>query len=118
MLKRSYLTPKCYHHDRTKIFGNNQPERKDKVAWAISENREGVELADQALQLAEEKIKLADGRYKLGLRELLEFNDAVLLLTENQSSLVITYYNLLIELVRLERAIGIIPELAGYEYPQ
>ncbi len=82
------------------------------------ENREGVDLANQALQLAEENLRLADGRYKSGLGDLLEFNDAVLLLTQNQSSLVINYYNFLTELARIERAIGIIPELAGYKYPQ
>ena len=46
----------------------------------------------------------------------LEQGTAVLLLTENQSSLVVTYYNYLTELARLERAIGVIPELANYDY--
>ena len=80
------------------------------------ENREGVNIADQTLSLAKENLELADGRYKAGIGDLLEFNDAVLLLTENQSSLVVTYYNYLTELARLERAIGVIPELANYDY--
>ena len=80
------------------------------------ENREGVNIADQTLNLAKENLQLADGRYKAGIGDILEFNDAVLLLTENQSSLVVTYYNYLTELARLERAIGVIPELANYDY--
>ncbi len=80
------------------------------------QNREGVNIADQTLNLAKENLQLADGRYKAGIGDILEFNDAVLLLTENQSSLVVTYYNYLTELARLERAIGVIPELANYDY--
>jgi len=79
------------------------------------ENREGVDIADQSLGLAIENLELADGRYKAGIGDLLEFNDAQLLYTENQSSLVVTYYNYLTALARIERAIGIIPELADYE---
>ena len=82
------------------------------------ENREGVNIADQTLNLAEENLKLADGRYKAGIGDILEFNDAVLLYTENQSSLVVTYYNYLTELARLERSIGVIPELVDYDYLQ
>jgi len=82
------------------------------------ENREGVNIADQTLNLAKENLELADGRYKAGIGDILEFNDAVLLFTENQSSLVVTYYNYLTELARLERAIGLIPELSGYDYLQ
>ena len=82
------------------------------------ENREGVDIADQTLNLAKENLALADGRYKAGIGDVLEFNDAVLLLTENQSNLVVTYYNYLTELARLERAIGVIPELGGYDYFQ
>jgi len=80
------------------------------------ENREGVNIADQTLNLAKENLELADGRYKAGIGDLLEFNDAVLLYTENQSSLVVTYYNYLTELARLEKSIGIIPELSGFNY--
>jgi outer membrane protein len=77
------------------------------------ENREGVDIADQTLELSKENLKLADGRYKAGIGDVLEFNDAQLLFTENQSSLVVTYYNYLTALARIERAIGVIPELQG-----
>lgn len=78
------------------------------------ENRAGVDIADQTLELAAENLRLAEGRYKAGIGDLLEFNDAQLLFTENQSSLVVTYYNYLTALARIERAIGIIPELQGF----
>ena len=79
------------------------------------ENREGVDIADQTLELAKENLELADGRYKAGIGDVLEFNDAQLLFTENQSSLVVTFYNYLTALARIERAIGVIPELQGDE---
>jgi len=79
------------------------------------ENREGVDIADQTVELAEENLRLAEGRYKAGIGDLLEFNDAQLLYTENQSNLVITYYNYLTALARIDRAIGVTPELADYD---
>ena len=80
------------------------------------ENREGVEIADQTLVLAQENLDLAEGRYKSGIGDVLEFNDAQLLYTENQSDLVITYYNYLTALARIERAVGVIPELEGHDF--
>jgi len=80
------------------------------------ENREGVEIADQTLALAQENLDLAEGRYKSGIGDVLEFNDAQLLYTQNQSDLVITYYNYLTALARIERAVGVIPELEGHDF--
>ena len=82
------------------------------------ENREGVDIAAQTLLLSRENLNLADGRYKAGLGDILEYNDAQLLYTRNQSSLVITYYSYLTALARIERAIGVIPELVGYDIYQ
>ena len=79
------------------------------------ENREGVDIADQTVELAEENLRLAEGRYKAGIGDLLEFNDAQLLYTENQSNLVITYYNYLTALARIDRAVGVTPELVDYD---
>lgn len=78
-------------------------------------NRAGVDIADQSLGLARENLELADKRYQSGLGDLLEFNDAQLLYTQNQSDLVTTYYNYLISLARIERATGNIPDLKGYD---
>lgn len=79
------------------------------------ENREGVDIADQTLALAAENLRLADGRYKAGIGDLLEFNDAQLLYTQNQSNLVITYYDYLTALARIDRSVGITPELIDYD---
>ena len=79
------------------------------------ENREGVDIADQTVELAEENLRLAEGRYKAGIGDLLEFNDAQLLYSQNQSNLVITYYNYLTALARIDRAVGVTPELVDYD---
>lgn len=79
------------------------------------ENREGVDIADETLELAAENLRLAEGRYKAGLGDLLEFNDAQLLFTQNQSDLVVTYYTYLTALARIERAVGVTPELADID---
>ncbi len=79
------------------------------------ENREGVDIADETLELAAENLRLAEGRYKAGIGDLLEFNDAQLLYTQNQSNLVVTYYNYLTALARIDRAVGATPELVDYD---
>ncbi len=75
------------------------------------ENREGVDIASETLNLAEENFKMASERYKAGLNDMIEYNDAQLLLTRAQSNLIITYYDYLIALARLEYAVGVTPEL-------
>lgn len=80
------------------------------------ENREGVDIAGQSLGLAVENLQLAEKRYQTGLGDLLEFNDAQLLLTQNQTNLVVTYYTYLRALARIEWSTGVIPELQGRVY--
>lgn len=80
------------------------------------ENRQGVDIAGQSLGLAEENLELADKRYQTGLGDWLEFNDAQLLLTQNQTNLVVTYYTYLRALARIEWSTGVIPELQGRTY--
>jgi len=79
------------------------------------ENRQGVDLADEVLELAKENLELAEGRYKAGLNDMIEFNDAQLSLTEAQSTLVTTYYEYLTSLARIERAVGVTDGLAVKE---
>ncbi len=74
------------------------------------ENREGVDIADQTLTLARENLDLAEGRYKAGLNDMIEFNDAQLTYTRSQTDLVSTYYNYLTALARIEFATGIITD--------
>lgn len=71
------------------------------------ENRKAVDLADESLGLAVENLALAEGRYKAGLNDILEFNDAQLNLTTAQSNLVTTYYAYLTALARIENTTGI-----------
>lgn len=73
------------------------------------ENREGVDLASQSVALARENLALAEGRYRAGLNDIVEFNDAQLTYTESQSNLVSTYYSYLTALARIEFATGTIP---------
>lgn len=74
------------------------------------ENREAVDLADQTLTLATENQDLAEGRYKAGLNDMIEYNDAQLTFATSQSNLVVTYYSYLTALARIERAVGVMPE--------
>lgn len=71
------------------------------------ENRKGVDLADEVLGLARENLALAEGRYKAGLNDMIEFNDAQLGFTRAQSNLVTTYYAYLTALARIEHATGV-----------
>ncbi|MBW1791890.1 MAG: TolC family protein [Deltaproteobacteria bacterium] len=76
-----------------------------------NENREGVDIAHETLILAKENFYMASERYKAGLNDMIEYNDAQLLLSRAQSNLIITYYDYLTALARLERAVGVTPEL-------
>jgi len=75
------------------------------------EYRDSVDIAYETMQLATENFELADKRYKAGLNDMIEYNDAQLNLTRSQSNLVLTYYEYLTSLANLEYAIGVIPEL-------
>ena len=76
-----------------------------------NENREGVDIAHETLILAKENFYMASERYKAGLNDMIEYNDAQLLLSRAQSNLIVTYYDYLTALARLERAVGVTPEL-------
>ncbi len=72
------------------------------------QNREGVDLADETLGLAWENLTLAEGRYKAGLNDIIEYNDAQLTYTKSQSNLVVTYYTYLTDLALIQLATGTI----------
>ncbi len=76
------------------------------------EYHDSVDIADETMQLATENFYLADKRYKAGLNDMIEYNDAQLSLTRSQSNLVTSYYDYLTALARIENAIGVVPELA------
>lgn len=71
-------------------------------------NRESVDLEEETLGLAQEKLELAEGRYKAGLNDIIEYNDAQLTYIESQSVLVVTYYAYLTDLARIKLATGLI----------
>lgn len=75
------------------------------------ENREGVDIANETLVLAEENFHMASKRYEAGLNDMIEYNDAQLLLSRAQSNLIVTYYDYLTALARLEHAVGVTPEI-------
>jgi outer membrane protein len=74
------------------------------------EHRDGIKIADMAVQLAQKNLELAEGRYKAGLGDMIEFNDAQLNLTRSQSDLIGTYFSYLTALAGIERATGTTPE--------
>ncbi|WP_028580287.1 TolC family protein [Desulfogranum japonicum] len=71
------------------------------------ENSQSVTLADETLILALENLDLAEGRYKAGLNDMIEFNDAQLNLSAARTSLVSAYYGYLVSLARIEKATGV-----------
>ena len=75
------------------------------------EYRDSVDIAYETLILAAENFVLADKRYKAGLNDMIEYNDAQLNLTRTQSNLVTTYYDYLTALANIEYATGVIPEI-------
>lgn len=76
------------------------------------EHRDSVKIANLAMHLAKRNLELAEGRYKAGLGDMLEFNDAQLNYTESQSDVISTYFSYLTALARINRAAGISPEIS------
>ena len=56
-------------------------------------------------------MELADERYKTGLGDMIEFNDAQVRLTKARSNLVTTFFAYNTALARLDFAVGIYPDL-------
>ncbi len=77
------------------------------------ENREAVDIEAQTLKLARENLDLAEGRYKAGLNDIIEFNDAQLTYSRSQSNLVSAYYTYLTALARIEYSTGVIADTEG-----
>ena len=70
------------------------------------ESRESVIIAEQTLALAAENLQLAEERYKAGIGDMIEFNDAQLNHIRAQSDLVVSYFTYLASLARIENAVG------------
>lgn len=80
--------------------------------YLAEEKRASVFLADKILKLAEENMELADERYKTGLGDMIEFNDAQVRLTQARSNLVTTFFAYNTALAHLDFAVGIYPDLS------
>lgn len=70
------------------------------------ENRKRVQIALQTLEFAKQSVLLAEKRYKSGITDAIEYNDAQLNLTRTRNDLVVTYYSYLIALAGIEHATG------------
>lgn len=70
------------------------------------ENRESVLLNMETVRLATENLNLASERYKAGLNDMIEYNDAELRYTTALGNLVSSYFSYLAALARIEYAIG------------
>jgi len=74
--------------------------------FSLKENEESIKISSLNLELSIANLDLAQQRYKAGLNDLVEFNDAKLEYTKAKSNLVNTYYNYLISHANLEYASG------------
>ena len=70
------------------------------------EGYQSVQLNMETVNLAAENLELASERYKAGLNDMIEFNDAQLRYTTAQGDLVVSYFAYLTALANIDRAIG------------
>jgi len=75
--------------------------------FSLKENEESIKISSLNLELSIANLDLAQQRYKAGLNDLVEFNDAKLEYTKAKSNLVNTYYNYLTSHANLEYASGV-----------
>ena len=75
--------------------------------FSLKENEESIKISSLNVELSIANLDLAKQRYKAGLNDLVEFNDAKLEYTKAKSNLVNTYYNYLISQANLEYASGV-----------
>lgn len=76
------------------------------------ENRAGVKIALETLDLARENLQLAEKRYHSGAYDVIEFNDAQISLTQTQNELVVAYYSYLTALAGIDHATGTLTAVA------
>lgn len=75
--------------------------------YNTKQNYESINIGLLSLKLATKNLDLATQRYKAGLNDLLEVNDAKLEYTQAKSTLVNAYYTYLTSKANLEYALGI-----------
>ncbi len=77
---------------------------------SVKESTDSLNIGLLNVNLATENLDLAKQRYKAGLNDLIELNDAKLEYTQAKSSLVNIYYTYLSNLAKLKYSIGLINE--------
>lgn len=75
--------------------------------YKVQQDLDSIKIEVLNVQLATENLDLATQRYKAGLNDLIEVNDAKLEYTQAKSSLVNSYYNYKKDMAKLEYAKGI-----------
>ena len=75
--------------------------------YNLKQTSESVRIGLLSLNFATKNLSLADERYKAGLNDLIELNDAKLEYTQSKSSLVDTYYSYLSNIANLEYSLGL-----------
>lgn len=73
----------------------------------LKQSYESIDISLLNLELATKNLDLATQRYKAGLNDLLELNDAKLEYTQSKTNLVNTYYTYLTNFAKLEYSLGI-----------
>ncbi len=79
------------------------------------ENRMGIDIASRGLKLANDNLELAAITYSKGSGNVTELNEAQLRYIQSQSNMVITYYDYLTALARIEQAVGVSPQLKEFD---
>ena len=74
----------------------------------VKRMQENIKIAQLNVTLSTQTLSLADQRYKSGLNDMVELNDAKLNYTKSKSNFVNIYYNYLTAVANLDYSVGIV----------
>lgn len=74
----------------------------------VKRMQENIKIAQLNVTLSTQNLSLADQRYKSGLNDMIELNDAKLNYTKSKSNFVNIYYNYLTAIANLDYSVGIV----------
>lgn len=94
-----------YQSERQKVELDIVSEVTNAYNTAIQQ-RQAIDIRELAIQLAQENLQLAQERYKSGIGDMIELNDAQSKYIESKSNYVITYYDYCIAAANLQHAVG------------
>jgi outer membrane protein TolC len=88
-------------------------ESKIAQAWHLAQSaQEQIKAAQEAMPPALESLRLAEEQYRLGLRSLLDVNDAQVQLRTAQTNLAQAVFNYRVAEAQLQQAAGLLEEAA------